>query len=158
MKIRCLKRFSQKGIINYHSCWSYGGILQPWRPRKDRCNSPIRASCIFNTWDSGDVSQSMVANTHLNGPDAATKFILISIPSPSNLNNSLCWPNWKKYIAFTSVCAFTFLTNNGISSLAPAFYTLPIESNILMTETSHLLLWPILVSGVFFSWVLLGEL
>ena len=53
-----------------------------------------------------------------------------------------------------SVCAFTFLTNFGIGGLAPAFYILSLEFDKSMAETSNLLLWPILVLGVFnFFWV-----
>ncbi|OCK81673.1 MFS general substrate transporter [Lepidopterella palustris CBS 459.81] len=59
-----------------------------------------------------------------------------------------------KHVAFGSVCAFTFLTNYGIGGLAPAFFILSLEFEKSMTETSHLLLWPILVLGIFnFFWV-----
>jgi MFS family permease len=52
------------------------------------------------------------------------------------------------------VCAFTFLTNFAIGGLAPAFYILSIEFDKSMDETSHLLLYPILVLGAFnFFWV-----
>jgi MFS family permease len=52
------------------------------------------------------------------------------------------------------VCAFTFLTNFAIGGLAPAFYILSIEFDKSMEETSHLLLYPILVLGAFnFFWV-----
>ncbi|KAF2502935.1 MFS general substrate transporter [Lophium mytilinum] len=64
------------------------------------------------------------------------------------------WPTWKKHVTFGSVCAFTFLTNYAIGGLAPAFYILSLEFNKTMSETSHLLLWPILVLGIFnFFWV-----
>ncbi|KAK3329927.1 major facilitator superfamily domain-containing protein [Apodospora peruviana] len=57
-------------------------------------------------------------------------------------------------VAFTSVCVFTFLTNYGIGGLSPAFYILSQEFDKTVTETSDLLLWPILVLGVFnFFWV-----
>ncbi|KAH8882511.1 MFS general substrate transporter [Thozetella sp. PMI_491] len=59
-----------------------------------------------------------------------------------------------KHVAFFSICAFTFLTNYAIGGLAPAFYLLSIEFNKTPSETSDLLLWPILVLGVFnFFWV-----
>ncbi|KAK3362471.1 major facilitator superfamily domain-containing protein [Lasiosphaeria hispida] len=59
-----------------------------------------------------------------------------------------------KHVAFLSVCAFTFLTNYGIGGLAPAFYILSLEFDKTMAETSELLLWPILVLGLFnFFWV-----
>jgi MFS family permease len=55
-------------------------------------------------------------------------------------------------------CAFTFLTNYAIGGLAPAFFILSIEFNKTMTETSHLLTWPILVLGAFnFFWVPLAN-
>ncbi|KAI1859012.1 uncharacterized protein JN550_012274 [Neoarthrinium moseri] len=84
--------------------------------------------------------------------------VLVPHPSDSDPNDPLRWPTWKKHIAFTCVCAFTFLTNYGIGGLAPAFYLLSIEFNKTMTETSDLLLWPILVLGVFnFFWVPLAN-
>ena len=47
-----------------------------------------------------------------------------------------------------------FRSNYGIGGLAPAFYILSLEFGKTMTETSHLLLWPILVLGAFnFFWV-----
>lgn len=55
-------------------------------------------------------------------------------------------------------CAFTFLTNFAIGGLAPAFYILSLEFDKTMTETSHLLLYPILVLGLFnFFWVPLAN-
>ena len=52
------------------------------------------------------------------------------------------------------MCAFTFLTNYAIGGLAPAFYLLSLEFDKTLTETSALLIWPILVLGVFnFFWV-----
>ncbi|KAK0734733.1 major facilitator superfamily domain-containing protein [Lasiosphaeria miniovina] len=59
-----------------------------------------------------------------------------------------------KNVAFLSVCSFTFLTNFGIGGLTPAFYILSIEFDKTVSETSELLLWPILVLGAFnFFWV-----
>ena len=83
-----------------------------------------------------------------------SSLVLVPRPSDSDPNDPLRWPTWKKHVAFLSVCAFTFLTNYGIGGLAPAFYILSLEFNKTMTETSDLLLWPILVLGVFnFFWV-----
>ncbi|KAH7405907.1 major facilitator superfamily domain-containing protein [Phaeosphaeria sp. MPI-PUGE-AT-0046c] len=84
--------------------------------------------------------------------------ILVPAPSPSDPNDPLRWPRAKKHIAFASVCAFTFLTNYAIGGLAPAFYILSIEFDKSMTETSHLLVYPILVLGAFnFFWVPLAN-
>jgi MFS family permease len=75
-------------------------------------------------------------------------------PSKTDPNDPLRWPRWKKHVAFTSVCAFTFLTNYAIGGLAPAFFILSQEFNKTPTQTADLLLWPILVLGVFnFFWV-----
>lgn len=83
-----------------------------------------------------------------------SSLVLVPRPSDSDPNDPLRWPRWKKHVAFSSVCAFTFLTNYGIGGLAPAFYILSLEFDKTMTETSALLLWPILVLGVFnFFWV-----
>jgi MFS family permease len=88
----------------------------------------------------------------------ATELILVPTPSPTDPNDPLRWPTSKKHIAFTSICAFTFLTNFAIGGLAPAFYILSIEFNKTMAETSHLLVYPILVLGAFnFFWVPLAN-
>lgn len=81
---------------------------------------------------------------------------LILVPHPNMLdpNDPLRWPAWRKHVAFGSVCAFTFLANYAIGGLAPAFYPLSIEFNKTQAETSGLLIWPILVFGLFnFFWV-----
>ena len=71
---------------------------------------------------------------------------------------ALFWPKCKKHVAFASVCAFTFLTHSAIGGLAPAFYLLSIEFNESMAEIPHLLLYPILVLGVFnLFWVPVGN-
>lgn len=83
---------------------------------------------------------------------------LILHPTPHGVNDPLSWPRWKKTVAFSAVCAFTFMTNYGIGGLAPAFYPLSLEFNKTQTETSALLLWPILTLGVFnFFWVPLAN-
>jgi hypothetical protein len=80
--------------------------------------------------------------------------ILFPAPSATDPNDPLRWPTYKKHIAFASICAFTFLTNFAIGGLAPAFYILSLEFDKSMTETSHLLTYPILVLGAFnFFWV-----
>ncbi|EOA81431.1 uncharacterized protein SETTUDRAFT_72109, partial [Exserohilum turcica Et28A] len=80
--------------------------------------------------------------------------VLFPQPSPTDPNDPLRWPPWKKHVAFVSVCAFTFMTNFAIGGLAPAFYVLSTEFDKTMGEVSHLLLYPILVLGVFnFFWV-----
>lgn len=84
--------------------------------------------------------------------------VLVPAPSKTDPNDPLRWPRWKKHVCFTSVCAFTFLTNYAIGGLAPAFYILSLEFNKTMTETSHLLTWPILILGAFnFFWVPLAN-
>src|SRR5690606_34618358 len=56
------------------------------------------------------------------------------------------------------ICAFTFLTNFGLGGLTSAFYLISQEFNTSLPETSALLLWPILVLGVFnFLWVPLAN-
>ncbi|KAK4193224.1 protein HOL1 [Podospora australis] len=84
--------------------------------------------------------------------------VLVPHPSPNDPNDPLRWPKWKKHVAFLSVCSFTFLTNFGIGGLTSAFYIISLEFDKTVTETSDLLLWPILVLGVFnFSWVPLAN-
>jgi MFS family permease len=88
----------------------------------------------------------------------AESVVLVPRPSDTDPNDPLRWPKWKKHIAFTSVCAFSFLTNYAIGGLAPAFFLLSLEFNKTMTETSALLVWPILVLGAFnFFWVPIGN-
>ncbi|GAB7356033.1 hypothetical protein MBLNU459_g6651t1 [Dothideomycetes sp. NU459] len=61
---------------------------------------------------------------------------------------------WEAGDEDTCVCSFTFLANYGIGGLAPAFYKISIEYEKTLSETSNLLIWPILVFGVFnFLWV-----
>ncbi|GAB1310609.1 MFS general substrate transporter [Madurella fahalii] len=87
-----------------------------------------------------------------------SSLVLFPHPSPTDPNDPLRWPRWKKHVAFLSVCAFTFLTNYGIGGLAPAFYILSLEFDKSMAQTSDLLLWPILVLGAFnFFWVPLAN-
>lgn len=95
----------------------------------------------------------------LRAPTSETSaLILVPRPSDTDPNDPLRWPTWKKHVAFTSVCAFTFLTNYGIGGLAPAFYILSLEFNKTVGETSALLVWPILVLGAFnFFWVPLAN-
>lgn len=83
-----------------------------------------------------------------------TSLVLVPSPSETDPNDPLRWPTWKKHVAFISVCAFTFLTNFGIGGLAPAFYILSIEFDKTIVQTSDLLVWPVLVLGLFnFFWV-----
>lgn len=86
------------------------------------------------------------------------ELILVPHPSENDPNDPLRWPRWKKHVAFAAVAFFTFHTNFAIGGLAPAFFLLSIEFDKTMTQTSELLLWPILVLGVFnFFWVPLGN-
>lgn len=86
------------------------------------------------------------------------QLILHPRPNPHDPNDPLSWPKWKKYTCLSSVCVFAFFTNYAIGGLAPAFYPLSLEFDKSMTETSELLLWPILVLGVFnFFWVPLAN-
>lgn len=80
-----------------------------------------------------------------------TGVILYPVPSLTDPNDPLRWPVWRKHVAFCSVCAFAFLANFAIGGLAPAFYILSIEFNKSPHQTSELLLWPVLVFGVFVS-------
>lgn len=85
-----------------------------------------------------------------NGADNAV--ILYPAPSPIDPNDPLRWPLWRKHVAFGSVCAFAFLSNYAIGGLAPAFYILSLQFGKSPHQTSELLLWPVLVFGVFVSW------
>ncbi|GAB7324494.1 hypothetical protein MBLNU13_g08410t1 [Cladosporium sp. NU13] len=89
---------------------------------------------------------------HTEGDDGT--FVLHPTPNPNDPNDPLRWPKWKKHFCFGSVCAFTFLGNFAIGGLAPAFYILSLEFDKTQSQTSELLLWPILVLGAFnFFWV-----
>ncbi|KAK0667314.1 putative transporter in the major facilitator superfamily [Cercophora samala] len=87
-----------------------------------------------------------------------SSLILVPTPSPNDPNDPLSWPPLKKRTAFLSICAFTFLANFGIGGLTSAFYLISLEFEKSLPETSALLLWPILVLGVFnFFWVPLAN-
>lgn len=103
----------------------------------------------------GTVQLRQVHHHDASSPTSSTTdLVLVPRPSPNDSNDPLRWAPWKKHVAFGSVCAFTFLTNYAIGGLAPAFYHLSLEFDKTMTETSTLLLWPILVLGVFnYIWV-----
>ena len=80
-----------------------------------------------------------------------THIILHPAPSAIDPNDPLRWPKWRKNVAFSSVCAFAFLANFAIGGLSPAFYLLSVQFGKSQGQTSELLLWPILVFGVFVS-------
>jgi MFS family permease len=88
------------------------------------------------------------------GADSSSSLVLVPRPSDTDPNDPLRWPRWKKHVVFMNVCAFTFLTNYALGGLAPAFFVLSQEFDKTMPEISDLLVWPILVLGVFnFFWV-----
>ncbi|KAJ4297325.1 hypothetical protein N0V88_004243 [Collariella sp. IMI 366227] len=102
----------------------------------------------------------MPPSTNPSTPESSsvTSLVLFPPPSETDPNDPLRWPRWKKHTAFHSICAFTFLTNYGIGGMGPAFYVLSQEFEKSMVQTSDLLLWPILVLGVFnFFWVPLAN-
>lgn len=89
---------------------------------------------------------------HASGSDKT--IILHPTPSATDPNDPLRWPRWRKHVAFAAVCGFTFFSNYGIGGLSPAFYILSLEFGKTQTQTTALLLWPILVFGLFnFFWV-----
>jgi MFS family permease len=125
----------------------------------------------LHTLKESDNSEGTV-KLHADGEDGA--FVLHPTPNSHDPNDPLRWPRWKKHVCFGSVCAFTFLgnfaigrlnvlsiellawdrANDEIGGLAPAFYILSIEFDKTQSQTSALLLWPILVLGAFnFFWV-----
>lgn len=97
---------------------------------------------------------STEGTVQLHATSSDGHLILHPRPNPNDPNDPLRWPRSKKHVCFAAVCAFTFLTNYAIGGLAPAFYELSIQFDKTQTETSALLLWPILVLGAFnFFWV-----
>ncbi|KAK4543369.1 hypothetical protein LTR36_005512 [Oleoguttula mirabilis] len=89
---------------------------------------------------------------HSEGDDS--HLILHPAPNPNDPNDPLRWPRWKKHVCFGAVCGFTFFTNYAIGGLSPAFYILSIEFDKTQTQTTALLLWPVLTLGIFnFFWV-----
>ncbi len=108
----------------------------------------------LNTLHELDLSEGTVQLRKSTGNSSTDSLVLVPRPSDSDPNDPLRWPQWKKHVAFLSVCAFTFLTNYAIGGLASAFYLISIEFEKTLSETSALLLWPILVLGLFnFFWV-----
>lgn len=86
------------------------------------------------------------------------RLVLHPVANPNDPNDPLRWPRLKKHVCFANVCAFAFLTNFGISGLAPAYYLLSQEYGKTSTEISQLLEYPILVLGAFnFFWVPLAN-
>ncbi|KAK4167220.1 protein HOL1 [Cladorrhinum sp. PSN259] len=100
-----------------------------------------------------DKTEGTVQLRRNTSSNSSSSLVLVPHPSPNDPNDPLNWPKWKKHVAFISVCAFTFLPKFGIGGLTSAFYIIPLEFNKSVSETSDLLLWPILVLGVFnFFW------
>ncbi|EME86883.1 uncharacterized protein MYCFIDRAFT_162488, partial [Pseudocercospora fijiensis CIRAD86] len=119
------------------------------------CYGTAQISAPCTTRAELDSSEGTV---QLHAQQDHAQLILHPQPNHYDPNDPLRWPKWKKYTCFSSVCAFAFFTNYAIGGLAPAFYPLSIESHKSMTETSELLIWPILVLGLFnFFWVLLAN-
>ncbi|KAK1829933.1 protein HOL1 [Podospora conica] len=105
-----------------------------------------------------DMTEGTVVLHKSDADTNGSSLILVPRPSDTDPNDPLRWPVWKKHVAFISVCVFTFLTNFGIGGIAPAFYILHLEFDKTMLETSDLLVWPILVLGLFnFFWVPLAN-
>ncbi len=101
-----------------------------------------------------DLTEGTVQLRKETANSSTDSLVLVPRPSDHDPNDPLRWPQWKKHVAFLSVCSFTFLTNYAIGGLASAFYLISIEFDKTPSETSALLLWPILVLGLFnFFWV-----
>lgn len=117
-----------------------------------------RGTFLPPTSISSSLSHPILTHHPEDTSSTTPTLILIPTPSPTNPNDPLRWPTPRKHLAFASICAFTFLTNYAIGGLAPAFYILSLEFEKSMSETSHLLLYPILVLGAFnFLWVPLAN-
>jgi MFS family permease len=102
----------------------------------------------------GTEGTAVLRTANADAETNASSLVLVPRPSDTDPNDPLRWPVWKKHVAFISVCAFTFLTNFGLGGLAPAFYILSLEFDKTMVQTSDLVVWPVLVLGVFnFFWV-----
>ncbi|KAK4647839.1 uncharacterized protein QC761_104890 [Podospora bellae-mahoneyi] len=124
------------------------------QPAPGRTMSTPRKQHTFTTLHSLYATSGTVT-IHSSSSDSP---ILVPTPSPLDPNDPLSWPRQKKRTAFLSICTFTFLTNFGIGGLTSAFYLISLEFEKSLPETSALLLWPILVLGLFnFFWVPLAN-
>ncbi|KAK4231129.1 protein HOL1 [Podospora fimiseda] len=105
-----------------------------------------------------DKTEGTVQLRKISPSSTTSSLILTPHPSPTDPNDPLRWPPHKKHLAFISICTFTFLTNFGIGGLSSAFYLISLEYTKTQSQTSSLLLWPILILGLFnFFWVPLAN-
>ncbi|KAK4200233.1 putative transporter in the major facilitator superfamily [Triangularia verruculosa] len=157
--------FSSSSIFPASANLSIHSFSKPSRPSSTRTHSSpgtmtpsttSRRKHKLQTLHSLYQNEGTVA-IHSSDSDSES-LILVPSPNPNDPNDPLSWPRRKKYTAFLSICAFTFLTNFGIGGLTSAFYLISLEFGKTLPETSELLLWPILVLGVFnFFWVPLAN-
>lgn len=75
---------------------------------------------------------------------------IVLVPQPSDdLNDPLNWPAWKRGLAFSTICIFTFLVSWALGGLGAALVQLSEDLNADLNLTVHVIVtWVVLTLGL----------
>jgi len=75
---------------------------------------------------------------------------IVLVPQPSDdLNDPLNWPAWKRGLAFSTICIFTFLVSWTLGGLGAALVQLSEDFNADLNLTVHVIVtWVVLTLGL----------
>src|SRR5579859_4603105 len=75
---------------------------------------------------------AVAGHKHKTGTD------IVLVPQPSiDINDPLNWPLWKRGLAFTTICIFTFLVSWGLGGIGVALVLLMEDLKSSLNETIH---------------------
>ena len=75
---------------------------------------------------------------------------IVLVPQPSDdINDPLNWPAWKRGLAFSTICIFTFLVSWTLGGLGAALVQLSEDFNADLNLTVHVIVtWVVLTLGL----------
>jgi len=75
---------------------------------------------------------------------------IVLIPQPSNdINDPLNWPKWKKVVAFTTICFFSFLAGWVLGGISIGIPSIMQEFNVdLNAAVNGLISWAVFTLGI----------
>jgi hypothetical protein len=63
---------------------------------------------------------------------------IVLVPQPSDdINDPLNWPAWKRALAFSTICAFTFVASWTLGGLGAAIVELSVSLNANINDVVH---------------------
>jgi len=63
---------------------------------------------------------------------------IVLVPQPSDgITDPLNWPAWKRAVAFTTICTFTFVVSWTLGGLGAAFVELSVSLNANINDVVH---------------------